>query len=128
MSKLNALKTKLVELQNELEVKRNLMDSMESAPLSHFEDEVTSAWDDCLNECYGEMVDALPFYCGSAASLCEDKDSTFYRCGLNDFADNFDVSNVGEYCDLAGDVGILESDIENLESMIEDLEEEQEND
>lgn len=44
-------------------------------------------------------------------------DPVMYRCGLNDFADSFDITNLEEYVDL-------ESVIEDLEGITEELEEE----
>lgn len=122
----------LLELQNELVINQeNLteleikLESMDNDKMSYFEDEITEQYNDLLNEQYGEMVDALPFYCGSAADLCGDKDPTFYRCGLNDYADSVDVSSFQEYQDVQEEIEVLESDIEDLESEIEDLENEE---
>lgn len=119
-NKIAELQATLVSKRAELEQMENTLSSMESDPLAHFEDEITSAWDYYLNETYGEQVDALPFYCGSAAQLCEDKDNAFYRCGLNDYADGFDVTGLDSYTGL-------QSEIEDLEEEIEELEEELEN-
>jgi len=122
----------LLELQNELVINQeNLteletkLQSMDNDKMSYFEDEITEQYNDLLNEQYSEMVDALPFYCGSAANLCEDKDPTFYRCGLNDYADSVDVSSFQEYQDVQEEIETLESNIEDLESEIEDLENEE---
>lgn len=125
MTKLAELQAILTSKRVELEQMWNTLSSMENDPLAHFEDDITSAWDDCLNEMYGEQVDALPWYCGSAAQLCEDKDNTFYRCGRNDFADGFDVSWLSGYQDLQSDIEDLESEIESLEEEIEELESEE---
>lgn len=126
-NKLAELQATLVSKRAELEQMENNLSNMESDKLSHFEAEITSAWDDELNEMHGEQVDALPFYCGSAAQLCEDKDNTFYRCGLNDFADGFDVTGLESYTELQSEIEDLESEIESLEEEIEELEEELEN-
>lgn len=115
-NKIAELQATLVSKRTELDLWKNLLERMESDPLAHFEDEITSAWDDELNEMYGEQVDALPFYCGSAAQLCEDKDNTFYRCGLNDFADSFDVTGLDSYAELQSEIEDLESEIESLEN------------
>jgi predicted ribosome quality control (RQC) complex YloA/Tae2 family protein len=128
MTKLAELQAALTSKREDLEQMQDTLASMEADPLAHFEDEVTSAWDNFLNEMYGEQVDALPWYCGSAARLCEDKDNTFYRCGLNDYADGFDVTGLDAYTDLEGEIEDLESEIESLEEEIEELEEEEEED
>lgn len=125
MTKLAELQAFLTSKRDELEKMQDTLASMESDPLAHFEDEITQAWDDCLNELYGEQVDALPWYCGSAAELCEDKDNTFYRTGRNDFADGFDVSGLDGYQDLQGEIEDLEYEIELLEEEIEELENEE---
>lgn len=126
MTKLAELQAALTSKRVELEQMQDTLASMENDPLAHFEDEVTSAWDDCLNESYGEQVAALPWYCGSAAQLCEDKDNTFYRTGRNDFADGFDVTGLDAYTDLEGEIEDLESEIESLEEEIEELEQAEE--
>lgn len=125
MTKLAELQAALTSKRDELEQMQNTLSSMENDPLAHFEDEITQAWDDCLNELYGEQVDALPWYCGSAAELCENKDNTFYRTGRNDFADGFDVSGCDGYQDLQGEIEDLEYEIELLEEEIEELENEE---
>lgn len=125
MTKLAELQAALISKRVELEQMQDTLASMENDPLAHFEDEVTSAWDDYLNEAYGEQVDALPWYCGSAAQLCAEKDPTFYNCGRNDFADGFDVSGLDGYQDLQGEIEDLEYEIELLEEEIEELENEE---
>lgn len=120
--KLNTLKQELFTMQENKQALEDKLSAMSSDPLAHFEGSIVSAWDDCLNEIYGKQVDALPFYCGSAAELCQDKDPTFYRCGLNDFADSYDVTNEDEYGELSEQIEEIESSIFNLESEIEDLE------
>ena len=123
MTKLAELQAALTSKRVELEQMQNTLSSMESDPLAHFEDEVTQAWDERLNEMYGEQVDALPFYCGSAAQLCEDKDPTFYSCGRNDFADGFDVTGLDGYTDLESEIEDLAYEIELLGEKIEEIEE-----
>ena len=125
MTKLAELQAALTSKREDLEQMQSTLASMENDPLAHFEDEITQAWGDCLNEMYGEQVDALPWYCGSAAQLCEDKDPTFYRCGRNDFADSFDVTWLDAYTDLQSEIEDLESEIESLEEEIEELENEE---
>lgn len=122
MTKLAELQAALTSKRDELEQMQNALANMENDPLAHFEDEVTSAWDDYLNEAYSEQVDALPWYCGSAAQLCAEKDPTFYRCGRNDFADSFDVTGLDAYTDLESEIEDLESEITSLEDEIEELE------
>lgn len=124
-NKITELQATLVSKRDELEQMENTLSDMESDKLSHFEDEITSAWDDELNEMYGEQVDALPFYCGSAAQLCEDKDNTFYRCGLNDFADGFDVTSFDSYIELSDNISELEDEISTLEEELENEEDEE---
>ena len=124
MTKLAELQAALTSKREDLEQMQSTLASMENDPLAHFEDEVTSAWDDYLNEAYGEQVEALPWYCGSAAQLCAEKDPTFYRVGLNDYADSFDVTGLDAYTDLEGEIEDLESEIESLEGEIEELENE----
>lgn len=125
MTKLAELQAALISKRDELEQMQNALSSMENDPLAHFEDEITQAWDDCLNEEHGGQVDALPWYCGSAARLCEASDNTFYRCGRNDFADSFDVTGLDAYTDLQSEIEDLESEIESLEEEIEELESEE---
>ena len=122
--KLSSLQADLISKRVKLEQAESTLSSYEDDPLAHFEDEITTIYDDMLNEAYGGMVNALPFYVGTAANLCEDKDNTFYRCGLNDFADSYDVSCTDAYIELAGDITELSDSVNELESEIEDLESE----
>lgn len=128
MKTLLDLQNTLTESNERLEELNGNLIHMTDDKLAYFEDEITEQYNDMLNEQYGEMVDALPFYCGSAADLCEDKDNTFYRCGLNDYADSVDVSSFQEYQDVLEEIETLESEIEDLENEIEELENEEQED
>lgn len=72
MSNLNELKLELADKIEDLEELQGNLLAMENDHLAYFEDEITSSYDDNLNEVYGEQLDALPFYRGSAASLCKE--------------------------------------------------------
>jgi hypothetical protein len=122
--KLANLQADLISKRVELEQAESTLSSYEDDPLAHFEDEITTAYDDMLNGSYGDIVDALPFYVGTAANLCEDQDNTFYRCGLDYFVDNYDVSGMEAYIELADDITELSDSVDELESEIEDLENE----
>lgn len=121
-AELSTLKQELTTMQENKQALEDKLSAMVNDPLAYFESEIKSAWEDCLNELYGEQVDALPFYCGSAAELCQDKDPTFYQCGLNDFADSYDVTNEDEYKEVSEQIEEMEDSISDLESEIEDLE------
>lgn len=128
MKTLLDLQNELVTNQEKLSELESTLENMDNDNMSYFEDEITEQYNDLLNEQYQDAVDSLPFYCGSAADLCEDKDNTFYRCGLNDYADSVDVSSFQEYQDIQEEIETLESDIGDLENEIEELENEEQED
>lgn len=125
MNTLESLQNELSAAKEKLKGMQSTLDNMKSDPLAYFEDEITDLHNESLNDCFGELVDALPFYCGDAASLCEDKDPTFYRQSLNDYADCIDVSCFDAYTELESEIEDLENEIAGLEEEIEELENEE---
>lgn len=126
MTKLAELQAALTSKLVELEQMQSTLASMENDPLVHFEDEIAEEWDNCIRECYSEALDSIPFYLGDVAELIKDSDPTSYRCGLNDYADSFDVSGLAGYQDLQSEIEDLESEITSLEEEIEELEQAEE--
>lgn len=95
-------------------------------PMSHFEDIITSDYDTMLNEQYEDQLDAIDFLCGENASdLMLKHDPVMYRCGLNDFASVFDITNLDEYIDLESEIEELENEVAGLTEEMEELEEEE---
>lgn len=97
--------------------------SMTNDPLSHFEDVITSDYEVMLNEHYEDHLDAIDFLCGEYASdLMQKHDPIMFRCGLNDFADSFDITNLDEYIDLESEIEELENEVAGLTEELEELE------
>lgn len=119
MTKLAELQAALTSKRVELEQMQGTLASMKNDTLAHFEEEISEEWDNSLRECYSEALDSIPFYLGDVVELIKDNDPTSYRCGLNDFADGFDVTGLDAYTDLEGEIEDLESEIESLEDEIE---------
>jgi len=102
--------------------------SMTNDPLSHFEDVITSDYEAMLNGHYEDHLDDIEFLCGEflcgeyASDLMQKHDPVMFRCGLNDFADSFDIMNLDEYIDLESEVEELEKEIAGLTEELEELE------
>lgn len=122
------LQIELNAKQKELAEKQSLLDSYNGDPLRHFEDEITSDHDRLLWESYADKLDDLPFFVcgrgvGAFADFVKTCDQCFYSQSLNNYADDYDITNFEEYTDLESEIEDLESEISDLESQIEDLEE-----
>lgn len=117
MNKLQTLEAKLVELKSELEASENTLASYNDDPLTHFENEITEAYDNMLEEKYCDALNTLDFISCSAAEVMKIHDECRYRTGLNDYADSFDISGLTKYTET-------EERIEELKDSIIELEDE----
>lgn len=110
-----------------LEVKKEELDNYEIDP-----DSVEDSYKDALDESY-EMPNGWAY-----SDVLEQMDPIAYRCGLNDYADNFDKEEFQDYKELLeeyeefdnindqlnDEIYDLESEIEDLESELQDSENE----
>jgi len=103
----------LVQLQNKLSGKVCDLDSVEID-----QDDFIEQYENCLDECNGEFMGMTASY------ILKECDPTAYRCGLNDYCDNEDVTETEEYKQIEEEIETLESAIEDLEADIEAIEEE----
>lgn len=118
-SELINLENTLSDKQEKLKEAQDLLNSMESDPAEHFEDEMKESYNQMLDEVYSEAFDSFPFNLGSPSEWIEENQPTDYRVGFADY--EFDYSNVSEYVEQQNLVEDLESEIEDLETEIEDL-------
>lgn len=121
------LESKIIEIENVIGNTANLLTEkeqelsrMENDPLAYFEDEITTDYDSMLNETYEEVFEALPFNIGDPSEAMKEHDNCHYRCGLNDFADGYDVRGFMLYAELSEEIEDLKSYIEELESELEE--------
>jgi DNA repair exonuclease SbcCD ATPase subunit len=106
------LQAKIEEVKRQIKSKQSEIDNFE-IDQDEFEDQ------------YCEMLDyegpvkvaGLTF---DASAIIREMDPTAYRCGLNDYVDGIDKSDIKEYQEL-------EEELEELENELSDLEEELEN-
>lgn len=113
------LQNTLVDKESGLKEAQNLLDSMESDPAAHFEDEIKESYNQMLDECYSEAFDNFPFNLGSPSEWIEENQPVDYRVGFSDY--DFDYSNLSEYIEQQELVDSLESEVGDLESEIEEL-------
>lgn len=111
------------KLQLSFEDKTCLIEEMTNDPLTCFEDDITVSYDCLLNELYEDRINEIDFFSSSKPSeLMKIYDNTMYRCGLNDYADGFDLAQFDEYTELCEELEELEDQIYDLEEEIRDLE------
>jgi predicted nucleic acid-binding Zn-ribbon protein len=131
MNTLQTLQDQLVTLKNELSIKQNQLKDLQS-DLADIEKnpqdytDLESLYDENLDEWYSEQCSNLPVNV-TASELIKEFDPVMYRCGFNDFIDQFDYSFLDCYTDKESEIEEVESEISDLKSQIEDLETEIEN-
>ena len=126
MNTLQEIRKAIIINNNNLINAKAALKAMINDPMAHFKDVITYDYDTMLNEHYEDRLDAIDFLCGENASdLMQKHDPVMYRCGLNDFADSFDITNLDEYIDLESEIEELENEIADLTEEMEELEEEE---
>ena len=91
MTKLSTLRKELILTNDKLINLNELLSSMENDPVLHFEDEMTAAYNDQLNEIYADQFESFPFSLGDPCDWIEENQPTDYRVGFADF--EFDYRN-----------------------------------
>lgn len=82
-----------------------------------------AAFDDMLDECYSFDSVGGPFSCMSPSRVLRECDPVAHRCGVNDYADGMDWTEVGNETYQNDDLDkAKESFVEDLESEISELE------
>ena len=109
---MSELQDKINNVKELIKAKQNEIDSFEIDP-----DDFIEQYEESINSGGEVKVAGLTFY---PADIIKELDPTAYRCGLNDYVDGIDKSEVKEY-------QRLEEELEELENELSDLEEELEN-
>lgn len=120
MTTLSTLRKELILNNDKLINAKSLLKSMENDPARHFEDEMTAAYNEQLNEIYSEQFDAFPFTLGNPCDWIEENRPTDYRVGFADF--DFNPTHCDEYIELESTIEELENEIADIEEEIEELE------
>ena len=120
MTKLSTLRKELILTNDKLINLNKLLSSMENDPALHFEDEMTAAYDNHLNEIYADQFESFPFSLGDPCDWIEENQPTDYRVGFADF--EFDYSTQDLYIDTEEQIEELEAEKQNIEEEIEELE------
>jgi len=110
---LKVLNNELIQLQDTLSEKHSALSLVEID-----QDDFIEQYENCLDECNGEFMGM------TASHVLKECDPTAYRCGLNDYCDNEDVTETEEYQQIEEEIETLESALEDLEADIEAIEEE----
>ena len=110
---LEVLNDELVQLQNTLSEKESTLSSVEID-----QDDFIENYEASLDDCNGDFMGMTASY------ILKNVDPIAYRCGLNDYCDNEDVTETEEYKQIEEEIETLESAIEDLEADIEAIEEE----
>lgn len=98
-----ALVAAIEQLNNEIE-------NFEINPNDHEND-----YDDALDEGGAVMVGGCEFF---PSRILRELDPIAYRCGLNDYVDNLDLSDDADYCDLCDELADLEARLEEVEEAL----------
>ena len=104
------MKKEIEELEEKINLKKMELDNFEIDP-----DDYTEQYDDFLNEEGTVRVAGLEF---DPAQIVKELDPTAYRCGLVDYVDGIEKSDVKEYQEL-------EEELEELENQLEEMEEQE---
>lgn len=104
------MKKEIEELKAKINLKKMEIDNFEIDP-----DDYTEQYDDFLNEEGTVRVAGLEF---DPAQIVKELDPTAYRCGLVDYVDGIEKSDVKEYQEL-------EEELEELENQLEEMEEQE---
>ena len=107
---------KAIEVKKaEVAVKQKEIDNFDIDP-----DDYAEQYDDILNAEGDINVAGLTF---SPAQIVKELDHTAYRCGLNDYVDSIDKTELTEYMDLEEELETLEDELTDLENELEEKEE-----
>ena len=82
-------------------------------------DDYEDQFDESLDESIPEIEIGCLTY--SPSHVLKNVDPVAYRCGLNDFVDQFDVTETDEYKELQEQIDSLADAISDLESELDDL-------
>ena len=102
------------EKQSEVDEKQREIDNFEPSDVGDFEEQ----YDDMLDSCYPELFNMLP------SRILSECDPIAYRCGLSDYVDSLEVSEMDEYKELETELEELESELSELEEEMEELDNE----
>lgn len=110
------MKKEIEELKAKIKAKQAEIDNFEIDP-----DDYENEYCEMLNEEGPVKVAGLTF---EADQIIRELDPTAYRCGLLDYVDGIEKSDVQEYQDLEEELEELESELTDLENELEEKEEE----
>lgn len=118
-TKLNSLHTSLELLNDDLETEKGCLEDLkEDLPREVNIDDYIQEYESMLDETNGDFMGM------SASYILKECDSTAYRCGLNDYCGNDDITETEEYLDVQCNIEDQQEAIECLEEKIMELEEE----
>lgn len=102
--KLNTMSYK-EELKSKIE---ELTDKIDSYELE--ESDYSEQYDDMLDDCYEGVFNILP------SRILSECDPIMYNCGLTEYVDSIELTEVDEYNDLVEELEELEEELEGLEN------------
>ena len=108
------MKKEIEELKAKIKAKQAEIDNFEIDP-----DDYENEYCEMLNEEGPVKVAGLTF---EADQIIRELDPTAYRCGLLDYVDGIEKSDVQEYQDLEEELEELESELTDLENELEEKE------
>lgn len=124
MKTLAELQTELETLQAELSEAQDKLKDIQNNPQEYTD--LESMYDDYLDEIYSEQCEALPVVI-SGSKLISEFDPTMYRCGFNDYCNDYDYSSLDVYQETEDLISDLEDQIYDIEDQIDDLDEASDN-
>lgn len=102
----------MVNLKEEIEMKREELDEMELDP-----DDYIEQYEDMLKECYTEKGDGNIYIgnlCYNIAHVLKKVDPIAYRCGLTEYVDSVDITETADYNELEEEISDMELELDNL--------------
>lgn len=100
----------IAEKQAEIEEKQSEIDDFEID-----ESDYQQQYDDILDETNEHIFNMYP------STILQKCDPIMYNCGLSEYVDSIELSEVQEYKDLEEELEVLNDELETLEEELEEL-------
>jgi regulator of replication initiation timing len=107
---MSELKEKIDQLKIEIGATKSQIENFEIDP-----DDFIDQYEESLNDDGAVKVCGLTFW---PADIIKEMDPTAYRCGLNDYVDGTDKSDIKEFQDLEEELANLQSELDELEKKL----------
>lgn len=117
------MESKLVDLQDALEIKQDELKELETDrdSIELEESDYETSYQDLINESGDVEIMGMSY---NASHVLEEVDPIAYRCGLSDYVNGINIEKTNKYINMQKEIDDLEYDISNMQDDIDDLESE----